>query len=826
MKYLCFLFLFLFIEIQAQTHEWSSSRIQHEIEKLQVTTSVMYLAAHPDDENTRLLTWLANEAKVRTAYLSLTRGDGGQNLIGTEKGALLGVLRTQELLEARKIDGAEQFFSRAVDFGYSKSADEAFDKWEKEKILEDVVYAIRKFQPDIIVTRFPPSRKAGHGHHEASAIIAEEAIIAAADPSRFPSHLEFVQPWRVHRLMHNSSTFFTKDLEKIASSSNDFISIDVGGFNSLLGESNNTIAMKSRSQHRCQGFGSELERGKHIEYLKYVSGSKPKHNDLFYGIDQTWKNLDPKSELDIGVKFILDNFDHKEPSRSVPVLIALHEFIRNTKSDKRIKHYKLDQVEKIIMACLGLHIEALAKTPKICRGEEVIVDLAVLQRSSLDVELYSIMFNNTDSILEKPLKNNIQRVFPISYSISRNSPYTNPFWLNEPFENVYDVAEIEMRNRPKNLAHHLVYSRIKIKSEEGEIELNVPCPIRYKWVDKADGELYRDLSIVPKVTIESLENNVIFKKGQEKSVSVKVIAHIKNQNGILMPRFKKGWMITPKSKEFQLEEVGDEAVLEFSVIAPQSSDVCEMTFVAKTNEGAYNGQMHEVFYWHIEPQSVLLPAKVKLVNIDIKRQKNVVGYIPGSGDETLKAIAEMGYEVESLLAKDVASSELSKYETIVVGIRAYNIHQEMEIAQEYLLEYVENGGNLIVQYNTNRGLKTEKLGPYPIHLSAERVTDESATVTFLQSGHALLMQPNILNTSDFDGWIQERGLYFANEYDERYTPLFSANDPGEDPKTGSTLVCNYGKGTYIFTGLSFFRQLPAGVPGAYRTFCNFIEFKQ
>ena len=822
MKYLVVLLLLTTNSFLAQIPEWNSSRIYHEIEKLKNTTSVLYIAAHPDDENTRLISWLANEAKVRTAYLSLTRGDGGQNLIGNEKGASLGVLRTQELLQARKIDGGEQFFTRAVDFGYSKSAEESFEKWDKEKLLEDVVFAIRKFQPDIIITRFPPSRKAGHGQHEASAILAEEAFLAAADKSRFPSQLEFVDPWRCQRILHNSSPWFIPNLEEIAEKSDRYITIDVGGFNPLLGESYNTIASKSRSQHRCQGFGTILQRGKHIEYLKYVGGSKV-NKDLFEGIDQSWNSIKGGKKINRFVELILTNFDFSNPSSSINALIELHNSISQISNKRSIVKFQKQRLENIIAACAGLWCEALAQVPYAHPGDRVVVDIEVLQRSPLKLDLISVYYNSKDSVLSKEI-NNQKRVFPINYRIPQNQNYSIPFWLEENYSNLYNVHDPMLRNLPEQATDQHVFLTFKVGSSENELLLKIKLPVKYKLEDKADGEQYRNLDILPELSVGSLNQNVLFSNEKKKKIQIALHAYADEQKGELIPFLEDGWRIYPKSYSYELSK-GEEELVEFEIAPPEYSSTSLVRFEAQTSNKTFKNEVVEIDYSHIEKQVILQECQLRLVKIDIKRNKKLIAYIPGAGDEVVPNLEAIGYQVDVIQANELSTKNLHTYESVLIGIRAYNTKVDLVALRRKLLDYVNMGGNLIVQYNTSMNLLTEELGPYPFQLSRLRVTKEEAEVRFI-SDHKILKQPNKISQADFKDWVQERGLYFADEWSENYDSIFSMNDPGEEACEGSTLVCDYGKGTFIFTGLSFFRQLPAAVPGAFRLFVNLIEYKQ
>ncbi|MEM7161324.1 MAG: PIG-L family deacetylase [Bacteroidota bacterium] len=808
---------------KSQRANWNSSKIYHEIEKLKNTGTVLYLAAHPDDENTKLISWLANEAKVRTIYLSLTRGDGGQNLIGTEKGASLGVLRTQELLAARRIDGGEQLFTRAVDFGYSKEAKETFEKWDKEKILADLVFAIRSVQPDIIITRFPPDKRAGHGHHQASAILAEEAFKLAAKEDAFVSQFEFVRPWQVKRLMHNSSKWFDKNLGESSNKKSQSITINVGTYNTLLGENLNSIASRARSQHKCQGFGTRIDRGDEIEYLKYVAGLKPK-NSLFEDIKMDWKRVGERADIEEGVDFILENFDFKKPAKSIPSLIALYQFMDQIPQKMAIVPYKKERLLDIITACAGLHYEANAQVEYACKGEEVTVDLSTLNSSELVIRLKSIIWNNKDSILNKKLNNQL-RIFPINYKVPLNANYSQPFWLNSEYESSYVVNDPVLRNLPENPVDHYVRLQFEIKNDNEIFTFSRKCAIKYTWEDKVKGELKRDLVVLPKLTLSPLQKSVVLKNKETKKLRIKLSSHANAQKGLIYPIEVPDLIeVIPDSISFSLNQ-NEEEIVEFELRAAEGNYLRNLKFAASSNGKIFAQELVEVDYDHFDPQILLKDCETRLSSLNIKRSKNKLAYIAGSGDKVPEALIEMGYTIEIIERDEILEKDLAKFETILIGIRAFNIDDQLKIAHRKLMKYVEDGGHLIVQYNTFHNLKIDNIGPFPITLSRLRVTDENASVQIINK-HEILSQPHEISAADFDNWVQERGLYFAEQWDDQYTPLFSMADAGEDQLKGSTLICHHGQGSFIYTGISFFRQLEAGVPGAYRLFSNFIEYEQ
>lgn len=794
----------------------TAGEIKLALNKLNTLGSILYLAAHPDDENTRLIAYMANEKLMRTGYLSLTRGDGGQNLIGTEQGGLMGVVRTQELLEARKIDGGEQFFTRAVDFGYSKTPEETFAKWDKQKVLADVVYIIRKFRPDVIITRFPKTAYAGHGHHTASAILAEEAFDLAADSTAFPEQLMYVDVWQPKRLFLNASTWWDKDLPEKAKGNPDYITVDVGTYNPLLGKAYSEIAAESRTMHKSQGFGAAKVRGVQEEYLVLQKGEKFE-DDVFDGIDYSWSRIEGGKEISALIQGATTNFDAEHPEKIVPILLKVFTKI-NALPYSSWKYVKLAEVSRLISSCMGLHAEFIADDFSATPGTSVNGVINIVNRSNLKVKLTNIGIMEKDSTISLELPKNEMQNINLPF-VCESEVNTNPYWLNKPYEGIFEVAQQDMIGLPQNL--NKLYAAIMLEVE-GTF-FYITQPLQYKWTDRVKGEIYRPFIVLPKITAAVAENVYVFSANTPKKVVVTVKSHEKNNNGNVSLALPKGWKASPEVADFSIDEKNQEQQLVFMVTPSATASEVEMK-VLINNVPAKEAIFIE--YDHINIQTVLKEARAKMVRLDVKTNGQKIGYIMGAGDEVPNALEQLGYQVVLLDEDKLKNGNLSQYDAIICGIRAYNTNKYMSNVYTSIMDYIKDGGNYIVQYNVNRGLVTDKIGPYNFNISKDRVTEEDATVTFVDAKHPMLNYPNKLTTADFDGWVQERGLYFADEWDEQFQPILIMNDEGEVSKKGSVLVAHYGKGSFIYTGVSFFRELPAGVSGAFRLFANMVSYKQ
>ena len=824
---LSFFSFFTVVSLQAQKPiNYSPSDIYEGIKKLNFLGTALYIAAHPDDENTRFISYLANQVKARTAYLSLTRGDGGQNLIGNELRELLGVIRTQELLVARTIDGGEQFFTTANDFGYSKHPNETLEIWNKEEVLGDVIWTIRNFKPDVIINRFD-HRTPGttHGHHTTSAMLSYEAFDLAADAKSYPDQLDFVTTWQPKRLFFNTSWWFYGSRENFEKADKSkMLAIDAGVFYSQKGISNGEIAALSRSSHSSQGFGSRGLRGTDTEYIEFLKGDFPKDkNNIFDGIDTTWNRVEGGAEIETILKAVEENFNFKNPAAHLPELVQAYKKIKQL-TDDYWRVQKTKEIKEIIAACAGLYLEASAKTPSATPGKEFSLTIEAINRSGKNISLKDIV------ILPKQEKIGIFKKLETNKKIVQNiiaktdflQTYTAPYWLlNEGTLGMYAVNDLNLVGKPETPREAKAVFTTIIEGVEIPFEQN----IIYKYVAPEKGEVYQPFEILPKATV-SIANKVnIFAKPETKVIPIKIKAHQNKLEGTLTLQLPEGWVAEPKSASFKIETINDEATISFSITPPSKESEGYLKPVLEIDGETLNYELTEVNYSHIPKQSIIMPSKAKLVRLDIQTAGNNIGYIQGAGDAIPESLRQIGYNVITIDPETIEEGTLSKYDAIVMGIRAYNVLDALKYKQKYLLSFVEKGGNLIVQYNTSgrRRLKMENIAPYPLEISRDRVTDENAKVTILSKEHSVLNFPNKISQTDFNGWVQERGLYFPNKWDAAYTPILAMNDKGETSKKGSLLIAAYGKGNYIYTGLSFFRELPAGVPGAFKLFTNILS---
>jgi len=809
--------------------KWTSGEIYTSIEKLNFLGSALYVAAHPDDENTRLIAHLANEVKANTAYLSLTRGDGGQNLIGSEIRELLGAIRTQELLAARRIDGGQQFFSRANDFGFSKTPDETFAIWNKDEVLSDVVWIIRQFQPDIIINRFD-HRTPGttHGHHTGSAMLALDAFDLSNDPNAYPEQLKYVKTWQPRSIFFNTFWWFYGSQEKFnALDKSKMPRVDIGTFYEHKGKSNTEIAAESRTMHKSQGFGSTGARGSDLEYLEWIKGEQPKDTfNLFEGINTTWTRLDGGAPIGEVLKTVRLNYDFKHPEASIPNLLLAHNMI-NALPASYWKQVKLAEIKEIIAACAGLFLEAIATDYSATPSEKVEVKLEIVKQLGGNVKLVGLKYLPTtkDSTLQLTLADNKKYVFNTQLTLPQDIPYTNAYWLNEPFElGMYRVSDQLMRGKPELPRPFRVVFQLEI----GSVPITFEREVTYKRNDPVDGEVYRPFEITPPV-FANLENKVyVFADNTPQKIQVTVKAGKPDVKGNLQLQVPQGWRAEPTGLEFSLPTKGQETKLTFDLYPSVNQSEGTIEPLIRIENQTYNDELVLIEYAHIPTISIVRDALAKVVRIDLKKAGERIAYIAGAGDDIPQNLRQIGYQVDLLSDKDINLENLKRYDAVITGIRAYNTLERLKFQQPALLEYVKQGGTMIVQYNTNNGLllPSEQLGPYPFKISRERVTDENAAVRFLAPNHPLLNFPNKITTQDFEGWEQERGLYFCSEWDTKYTAILSCNDPNEKPMDGGLLVAKYGEGHYIYTGYSWFRELPAGVSGAYRLFANMISIGQ
>ncbi|PHR71862.1 MAG: LmbE family protein [Lutibacter sp.] len=819
------LFITVFMYAQAP-QKLNSSEVYESIKKLNFLGSALYIAAHPDDENQRLISYFANDVKARTGYLSLTRGDGGQNLIGPEIRELLGVIRTQELLAARRTDGGEQFFSRANDFGYSKHPDETLEIWNKKEVLADVVWAIRNFKPDVIVNRFshkPETFGKTHGHHTSSAVLSELAFDLAGDKTKYPEQLKYVDVWQPQREFFNTSWWFYGSRENFEKADRTtMLEVNTGSYYPTSGLSNTEIASLSRSMHKSQGFGSTGTRGSNTEYLELVKGDMPKDKtNVFDGINTTWTRVKGGKEIGEILSKVESDFDFKNPSASVSELLKAYKLIQKLENE-HWKTQKTKEITAIIVACTGLYLEAVATESSATIGSEVSFKFEIINRSEFPMKLRTVGISSLE-IAENPyiiLQNNKIEQIELKGVITQGFEYTTPYWLKEGGTvGMYKVDDRKMIGKPETPKKLIANFFIAFDG----YTIHFQKPVVYKKNDPVKGEVYQPFEILPEVTVGITDKVYIFSDTNSKDIIVKVRSGKPNVEGKVKLSIPKGWSVSPEKYDVNIAQKGAQQSFIFKVTPTKNQSEGVFSPIVEIDGTAYSDELIEIDYDHIPFQSVLMPSKSKAVKLDIKRKGQLIGYIQGAGDEVPESLRQVGYTVVELNEKDISFEKLKDFDAVILGIRAYNTNENSKYYQEDLHKYVKNGGTMMVQYNTSHRLKVDEVSPIPLKLARGRVTDEFSEVRILAPSHEVMNYPNKITQKDFEGWVQERGLYFPVEWSSEFTPILSMNDKGKDAENGSLLLAKYGEGYFIYTGLSFFRELPAGVPGAYKLFTNLLS---
>lgn len=808
--------------LQGQWELSGTAQIQQALAALTTTGSVLMIAAHPDDENTALLAYFARGRNARTAYLSLTRGEGGQNLVGPEQGPELGVIRTQELLAARRIDGASQLFTRAIDFGFSKTAEETLAKWGHQEVLSDVVWNIRRFRPDVIILRFSGTSRDGHGHHQCSAMLGKEAFFAAADPAKFPEQLKWVQPWKAKRVFFNVFSF-TREQEKEAAGLSTALEIDTGEYNPVLGRSYSEIAGLSRSMHKSQGFGAAQRRGPVKNYLTLVAGEQAAKDPLD-GVDTSWGRIAGGAAVGELLARAAQSFQPEHPERTVPLLLEARRMVRAIQAP--LAKYKLEEIDEAIALCAGLWLDAAAGRYEAVPGSDLKIALTAINRSraKISVEAMSVEDQSVPGERVK-LEYNQPHVRNIQFHVPAQQAYSQPYWLAKPVQGaLYSVPDQKLIGVPENPPA----LRARFRLRAGQEAIEITRPVHYRYVDSLRGEVIRPLAIVPPVAVQVSAVPLVFPDAQPRATEVRVRANVANSSGRIEWTLPSGWRAEPVQAYYRIGEPGESTVLRFTITPPAGDARAEAIAAAHTTDGRTVSQGgRTIDYPHIPPQALFPPSTLSLVRADIRMLSKRIGYIEGAGDEVAEALAAVGYEVTLLTPQDLTAGDLGRFDAIVTGVRAYDVRPDLDTNRARLLRYVEEGGTLVVQYNK---LESERrrpsgfaLAPYPMTIGWARVSVEDAPVAFPDPESLLLAKPNRITPADFNNWVQERGLYFATKWDPRYKTLFSSHDPGEEPLEGGTLYTPLGKGAYVFTAYSWFRQLPAGVPGAFRIFSNLLS---
>src|SRR5215469_1658426 len=875
----------LFLPARGQRLFPGEIEIRQSLQNLNTLASAMMIGAHPDDDREVLLAWLARGRHARTAYLSLTRGEGGQNLIGPEQGDELGIIRTQELLASRRIDGGEQYFTRAIDFGFSKTAAETLTKWPREKVLADVVYNIRRFRPDVIILCFTGTPRDGHGHHQVSAILGKEAFTAASDPTKFPEQLAYVQPWQAKRIMENpfglqGGPGAAKNADKSADKNldkefppEDRLEIDVGEYSPELGYSYGEIGSISRSTNRSQGQGSAERKGSQKTYLVTVAGDKAA-KDVFDGIDTTWSRLPGGARAGAVLRQALDSFAPAHPEALLPLLTQARPIVAAIVDATKdpLAARKLQELDEAMALASALSLEAQASAYAVSPGGSLRVSVAAVARTPAQVTLTGVNLSGIQgapalSLAPVALAQNQPSQYTLNVRIPENQPYSQPYWLELPKDgNLYSVRDprqIGLAENPPVLEAHFT---VKIAGQQ--IELTRPVQNRY--TDPVYGDLIRPLAIVPPVAVDLTERSIVFPDNHPRQVEVPVKSNGGKASGEAHLEIPAGWKSEPASRHFDLLATGEQTTLTFELTPPANSAEGRLRALAEVGARSVASGTEVISYPHIPAQTLFPAAEVSLVRADINTLSKNVGYVMGAGDEVPGALQQMGCYVAFLTAADLAHGDLSRFDAIVTGVRAWNVRPDLRANYQRLFDYLDKGGTLIVQYNRAEGIPggaggrgqaaavqgkqaqaketpaqvkevkaappaqpnpatpseggaLEHVGPYPIHISNERVTDEDASVAFPNPQLSLLHKPNEITAADFQGWVQERGLNFADQWDPKYLSVLESHDPGEEPHPGGMLYVKYGKGAYIFSAYDWFRELPAGVPGAYRLFANMLS---
>ena len=783
--------------------------------------SVLYIAAHPDDENTRVITYLARGRGYRTAYLSLTRGDGGQNLLGPQFGEQLGVARTQELLAARRLDGGRQYFTRAKDFGFSKDYEDTLRIWDRQEVLADIVRVIRSFRPDVMVTRFSPQPSATHGHHTASTVLAVEAFKLAGDPRAFPEQLGELTPWQPLRIVHNVGALGTGAPVSLGDGTG-VVKMDVGGTDPALGESFALIAAHSRAMHKTQGFDigdGAVVGGSTTESFLPLGGESATH-DILDGVDTTWNRVPGGAEIGRLTEEAIAQFKPDDPVASVPALLAVRSRVSMLPLDPVVSD-KRQQLDRIIQALIGLKVETLVDQPEAVPGETLKMRHTAVMRSSLPVRWAAVRYpsiqRQLDTVLDlradQPVVRDDTQILPAA------TPPSQPYWLRKAgTAGMFHVDDPSLIGRPENPAAFPIEYVFEIGGQTLVIS-GEPM----QAADPANATTRRRLEVIPPVSLRFVPGVQLFAPGAERPVTVELTAARASVAGTVQLEVPPGWRISTASQRFHLDQAGQRATFTFAVTAPAQPATATLEGSVEVNGARFNTQRIEFRYDHIPVQLLQPVARLKAVSLDLAIRGHNVGYLAGAGDDMAGSLEGMGYTVTQLTSADLIPAKLRPLDAVVIGIRAFNTRKDLAGHVPALFEYVEAGGNVVVQYNVSAGLSENWLAPFHLRISRDRVTDEQAPVTFLAPDHPVLTSPNRITAADFDGWVQERGLYFPDKWDERFSPILAFGDPGEVPLRGGLLVARHGTGYFVYTSLAWFRQLPEGVPGAYRLFANLIS---
>jgi LmbE family N-acetylglucosaminyl deacetylase len=804
----------------------SGAAILERLRAFQEMGSVLHIAAHPDDENTQLITYLARGRRVRTAYLSITRGDGGQNVLGGEFGAQLGLIRTHELLAARRLDGGRQFFTRAIDFGFSKDPQETLKIWDEQAVLSDVVRVIRTFRPDVIVTRFSPQASRTHGHHTASAILAVEAFKLAGDRTAFPDQLKDLQPWQPKRILIN------RGLGGGRGGGGEGVQLDVGGTDVLLGESFSTIASRSRAMHKSQGFGNFGGGGRggggrsRTESFQLLAG-EPAKKDIFDGIDVHWTRVGGGAEIGKLVREVIAKFKPEDPGASVPDLLILRRKLIALPDEPLVREKRGD-FDQILQACLGLVVESTVTRAEVSPGDSVAIENSVSRKGKVPVTWLGVRYPTLTKEVKRTESLPIDQVavmtgrVPVTVHdqqvLPADTPVSQPYWLREPSAvGTYRVAEPNLIGQPLGPSPLLVEHVFEVAGQT----FVVPVAPTARVIENGK-PIERSVEVVPPVFLSFPFEVARFAPGQKRNVQVTVTSNRPGVTGELSLSAPAGWKVAPRSQTFQID-TDSPAKYAFEVTPPAHATSASLVAQATVGGRTYDNGRVDIRYDHIGHLLLQPAARLTAASFDLNIRGRNVGYLEGAGDSVAECLTQMGYTVKPLSTTALTEEGLRGLDAVVIGVRAFNVRKDLGQHMPALFAFAEAGGNLIVQYNRPEGLKSDRFAPYELGLSGQRVTDEQSPVTFLAPDHPALNTPNKITRADFDGWVQERGIYFPNEWDQHFKAILAFKDPNEPPLEGGILIAAHGRGNVIYTSLAWFRELPAGVPGAYRLFANLVS---
>ena len=815
------------------------SGLKQALDRLDVVASVLHTGAHPDDENSSLLAWLSRGQGARTAYLSATRGEGGQNLIGTELFEALGVIRTEELLAARDYDRAEQFFTPNYEFGYSKTADETLEKWGRDQLVGDFVRVIRQFRPEVIISRFSGTPADGHGHHQAAGIATMEAFHAAADPNLYA---EFGKPWQAKKLYMTTRGGAGRG----GGGAEGDVRINVGDYAAALGRSYHEVAMEGRSLHRTQSMGAAREKGPRFTSLDLVEKVVPgaSEDPLF---SSTTEKLTDLAELEPSLRPALETLQREieairrearldQPAEILADLIRASERFQKIRRQATVEHvqFLLDLKEadfqEAVELAAGVSVEVLTSDDTVVPGQEFDMTVAVINNGPFDL---GTVFAETDFLpgWEADFRGSsgglasgerLEQSFRVR--VGEDSPYTQPYWLRDSRqEDRFFWGEGNYASLP--FERPLMTTRVEIDYEG--VPIVVPRHAEFRYVDQVYGERRSLVSVVPVLSVQLAPEVAVVPLSGERKKEFAVTIHNQSPRGgsaEVQLRVPDGWSVSPASETIEFRRAGETIVVQFVVDVPEEPGAFEVGATVRMEGRDYDRGYSVIAYPHIETRRIYSDARSQVNVFELDTHVDNVGYVEGAGDKVAESLGQLGIPITFLTSDDLSRGDLSVYDTIVLGIRAYAVREDLRTYNERLLDYVDRGGTLIVQYNTYQIL-ADDYGPYPFTINRphDRVTVEDAPVTFVEPDHPSLNIPNRISPADFEGWVQERGLYFMGDWDERYTPVLASNDPGEEPKLGGMMVAEIGNGRYVYTGYAFFRQLPAGVPGAYRLFSNLIS---